>query len=247
MKSRVRWRGVKSPSVGWTCESISPGRTVAPAASIARSMPVASTSPSAPTPAIRPSRTTTVSPSSRAASMFPETMVPAFLITRSAMLASSRSRGPRRRLRLRPPPLPLQGRQHVVQGRHHSEVRLDVIQRGLLLSLAGARDALPRDDDLVAAEEGVVHGRAHADVGHDARGDHGLDPQLTEAEIEVGLVEPTVAAFPDPVLALRGLEGLDDTCAPRPFDAVRDPLLELLVLLGVLVADPDHRDPRVPR
>src|SRR5438093_1561318 len=32
MKSMVRWRGVKSPKTGWTCESISPGSTVVPRA-----------------------------------------------------------------------------------------------------------------------------------------------------------------------------------------------------------------------
>ena len=52
MKSIVRWRGVKSPNTGWQCESISPGITVVPRASI-----TVSASPSSPRPtaAMRPS------------------------------------------------------------------------------------------------------------------------------------------------------------------------------------------------
>ncbi len=34
MKSMVRWRGVKSPNTGWQCESMSPGITALPLASM---------------------------------------------------------------------------------------------------------------------------------------------------------------------------------------------------------------------
>ena len=34
MKSSVRWRGVKSPTTGWACESMRPGMTVVPLASM---------------------------------------------------------------------------------------------------------------------------------------------------------------------------------------------------------------------
>ena len=73
MKSIVRWRGVKSPKTGWTCESMSPGVTVVPRASITVS---ASSSSPRPTAAMRPSRMTSESASSSGRPMSPLTSVP---------------------------------------------------------------------------------------------------------------------------------------------------------------------------
>ena len=73
MKSTVRCRGVKSPKTGCTCESISPGITVVPRASITVS---ASSSSARPTAAMRPSRMTRESASSSGRAMSPLTRVP---------------------------------------------------------------------------------------------------------------------------------------------------------------------------
>src|SRR5215472_4464384 len=78
MKSTVRWRGVKSPKTGWQCESMRPGMTVLPRASITVS---ASTSRPRPTAEIAPSATTTLSPFSNGRAMSPDTMAPMFLMT----------------------------------------------------------------------------------------------------------------------------------------------------------------------
>src|SRR5215831_14957533 len=78
MKSTVRWRGVKSPKTGWQCESMRPGMTVLPRASITVS---ASTSRPRPTAEIAPSTTTTLSPSSNGRAMSPDTMAPMFLMS----------------------------------------------------------------------------------------------------------------------------------------------------------------------
>src|SRR5499425_49602 len=78
MKSTVRWRGVKSPKTGWQCESMRPGTTVLPRASMTVS---ASTSSPRPTAAMVPSATTTLSASRSGRAMSPETMAPMFLIS----------------------------------------------------------------------------------------------------------------------------------------------------------------------
>src|SRR5215472_1971192 len=78
MKSTVRWRGVKSPKTGWQCESMRPGMTVLPRASITVS---ASTSRPRPTAEIAPSATTTLSPFSNGRAMSPDTMAPMFLMS----------------------------------------------------------------------------------------------------------------------------------------------------------------------
>src|SRR5262249_57241070 len=77
MKSTVRWRGVKSPKTGWQCESMRPGTTVLPRASMTVS---ASTSSARPTAAMVPSATTTLSASRSGRAMSPDTMAPMFLI-----------------------------------------------------------------------------------------------------------------------------------------------------------------------
>src|SRR5215467_7346101 len=86
MKSTVRCRGVKSPNTGCTCESISPGITVVPRASM-----TVSASPSRPRPiaAILPSRITTESASRSGRPISPLTSMP-MLCTRVI------TRGPRR-------------------------------------------------------------------------------------------------------------------------------------------------------
>ena len=75
MKSTVRWRGVKSPKTGCTWESMSPGITVVPLASITTS---ASSSSRRPTAVILPSWITIESASSCGARMSPLTSVPMF-------------------------------------------------------------------------------------------------------------------------------------------------------------------------
>ena len=73
MKSIARCRGVKSPNTGWQWESISPGTTVLPRASI-----TVSASPSSPRPTavMRPSSMAMVSPSRSGRAMSPETICP---------------------------------------------------------------------------------------------------------------------------------------------------------------------------
>ncbi len=78
MKSMVRWRGVKSPKTGWQWESMRPGTTVLPRASITVS---ASSSRPRPTATILPSAITIESPSSRGFAMSPDTICPMFLIS----------------------------------------------------------------------------------------------------------------------------------------------------------------------
>src|SRR5262252_466444 len=78
MKSTVRWRGVKSPKTGWQCESMRPGITVLPRASMTVS---ASTSSPRPTAAMVPSATTMLSASRSGRAMSPDTMAPMFLIS----------------------------------------------------------------------------------------------------------------------------------------------------------------------
>src|SRR5713226_6826541 len=78
MKSIARWRGVKSPKTGWQCESMRPGITVLPLASM-----TVSASPSSPFPTatILPLSATIESPSSSGLVMSPETIWPMFLIS----------------------------------------------------------------------------------------------------------------------------------------------------------------------
>ena len=78
MKSIVRWRGVKSPNTGWQCESMRPGTTVLPRASMTVS---ASSSRPRPTATILPSAATIESPSSSGFAMSPDTICPMFLIS----------------------------------------------------------------------------------------------------------------------------------------------------------------------
>jgi hypothetical protein len=78
MKSTVRCRGVKSPNTGWQCESMSPGTTVLPRASITVS---ASSSSPRPTATILPSAAEIESPSSSGRAISPDTICPMFLIS----------------------------------------------------------------------------------------------------------------------------------------------------------------------
>src|SRR5260370_12001448 len=78
MKSIVRWRGVKSPNTGWQCESMKPGTTVLPLASMTVS---ASSSRPRPTATILPSAATIESPSRSGFAMSPDTICPMFLIS----------------------------------------------------------------------------------------------------------------------------------------------------------------------
>ena len=78
MKSTVRWRGVKSPKTGWQWESMRPGMTVAPAASMTVS---ASPSRPRPTAAIRPSSMAMASPSSSGSATSPDTICPMFTMS----------------------------------------------------------------------------------------------------------------------------------------------------------------------
>src|SRR3989338_4675109 len=73
MKSSVRWRGVKSPKTGWQWESINPGITVVPLASM-----TVSASPSSPLPTaeIFPPSIRIVSPSRSGRWRSPETIAP---------------------------------------------------------------------------------------------------------------------------------------------------------------------------
>ena len=86
MKSKVRCRGVKSPKTGWACESMSPGITVVPQASMTTS---ASSSSPRPMASIRPSRMTMESASRSGRSMSPETTWPMPVISVRTGLASA--------------------------------------------------------------------------------------------------------------------------------------------------------------
>src|SRR5262245_54808001 len=78
MKSTARWRGVKSPKTGWQWESISPGITVEPAASITVS---ASSSRSRPSARTTPPSIAMESPPASGRAMSPDTICPMFLIS----------------------------------------------------------------------------------------------------------------------------------------------------------------------
>ena len=75
------WRGVQSPNTGCTCESIRPGASAVPRASITRAARSVSQSCSRPSAAIRPSSITTVSASRIGRSMSPDSISPTLRIT----------------------------------------------------------------------------------------------------------------------------------------------------------------------
>ena len=79
MKSIVRCLGVKSPTVGCTCESMRPGSTVVPFASMTVSASLLPTSP--PTASIRPSTIEMTSPSMSGMPRSPETIWPIPVMT----------------------------------------------------------------------------------------------------------------------------------------------------------------------
>src|SRR6266498_4046645 len=99
MKSMVRCRGVKSPNTGWQCESMRPGMTALPLASM---MVSASASSPRPAAAIFPSAMTMLSASRSGRAMSPDTIRPMFLM--SVFMLSFSSLSPS------PCPLPLRGR-----------------------------------------------------------------------------------------------------------------------------------------
>src|SRR5213594_4198203 len=144
MKSTVRWRGVKSPKTGWTCESMRPGMTVVPRQSMTVS---ASSSRPRPMPAILPSRSTSESASRRGRRRSPLTSVP--------ML--------RRRVFIPPPNLrgggaPVQVGLHLFDVGGHDGARLaglaggdglqDAAMGGVHLGAVGLRQADGGGDDL---------------------------------------------------------------------------------------------------
>src|SRR4051794_37693375 len=121
-------------------------------------------------------------------------------------------------------------RQHLLEARDRSEMGVDVVEAGILLSIARRRDAILHHDDVVAAEERVVRGGAHADVRHDPREDQRRDPLLPQTQVEVRLIEPRVAALLHAVFVVARLECLDDLRSPGPAEAMHRSLLELSVV-----------------
>ncbi len=88
MKSMVRWRGVKSPNTGCTCESIRPGKAVAPRASMTIS---ASSSRPRPMALIRPSSARIESASRSGASTSPDAIAPRPVISVRMLRASAQA------------------------------------------------------------------------------------------------------------------------------------------------------------
>src|SRR5690349_9051011 len=110
MKSMVRWRGVKSPKTGWQCESMSPGTTVLPRASMTMS---ASSSSPRPIATILPPSATIESPSISGRAMSPDTICPMFLI--SVFKGFLRTPGSHRQILPPQPLIPHQGRHGPVE------------------------------------------------------------------------------------------------------------------------------------
>src|SRR5437762_2079271 len=102
-----------------------------------------------------------------------------------------------------------------------------------LLARPGRGHAVLGDDHLVAEEEGVVHRRAHTDVGDHAEDHQGVHLEVAQREIQIGVEEGRVAPFDDVDVVGSRVQIRDDLGAPAPFEAVRGALEEFAVLAHV--------------
>src|SRR5256885_1490851 len=126
-----------------------------------------------------------------------------------------------------------QRRRDVLAVCNDAEVRADVVERRLLLARPGRGHAVLGDDHLVAEEEGVVHRRAHTDVGDHAEDHQGVHLEVAQREIQTGVEEGRVAPFDDVDVVGSRVQIRDDLGAPAPFEAVRGALEEFAVLAHV--------------
>src|SRR5712692_2249741 len=173
MKSMVRWRGVKSPKTGWTCESMSPGRTV-----VARASITVSASPSRPRPtaAIRPSRIRIESASRSGRRMSPLASAP---MLRTSVVATRRSA---RDTRADPP---IELAQDGGDVRLHPGARLRPVAGG-----DRVEDPPMVDRDLGALGAALLEARRHdlaLEVHEDARDDgvHGVARGVGQEPVEL--------------------------------------------------------------
>ena len=108
----------------------------------------------------------------------------------------------------------------------------------------GGGDAVFRHDDLVAEEESIVHGRAHADIGDHAAHDHGVEPQIAQRQIQIGVEKRRVTPLDDVDIIRTRIEIVDHLRTPAAFDAMGRALRELAVaphVLAMRVGDEDDR------
>ena len=98
--------------------------------------------------------------------------------------------------------------------RDDAEVRGDVIKGRFLLAGSGGGDAIFRYNHPIAVEEGIVHRRADADVGDDTHHDHGVDFEVLQCEVEIGVEECGIPALGNEDVVGARLEIIDHPRAP---------------------------------
>src|SRR5262245_6192054 len=87
-----------------------------------------------------------------------------------------------------------QEREYLTELHHRAIVGIDVVQTGFLRLRGGGGNTFDWNHHLIPQKEGIMHGRAHTDVGDDASHNHGGNVALAQVEIEVGAKERAVAA-----------------------------------------------------
>ena len=89
-----------------------------------------------------------------------------------------------------------------------------------------------------------MHRGADADVGDHTHHDHGVDFEVLQCEVEIGVEECGIAALGNEDVVGARLEIIDHPRAPRALDAMRRPLQKLAVpahVRPVAVGDEDDR------
>ena len=71
--------------------------------------------------------------------------------------------------------------------RDDAKVRGDVVKGKFLLARSGGGDAVLRYHHPIAVEEGIVHRGANADIGDDTHHYHGVDLEVLQCEVEIGV------------------------------------------------------------
>src|SRR5262245_61716464 len=82
-----------------------------------------------------------------------------------------------------------QEREDLSERHYRAIVRVDVVQTGFLSLRGGGSHTFDGYYHLIPQKEGIMHGRAHTDVGNDAGHQYRCNVTLAQVEIEVGAKE----------------------------------------------------------
>ncbi len=123
-------------------------------------------------------------------------------------------------------PLRLEEREDLRERSHRAIVGLDVVQTGGLRLRAGGGHTFDGHHHLIPQKEGIMHRRAHTDVGDDAGHQHRRSLALAQVEIKVSAKERAIAAFRHDNVLGRPMQGVHKARAPGVDETVRDAFLE---------------------